>query len=392
MAFEPAERRIVGATTTAAALVPLNSTMIAVGLPQLARDLQVHRGAAAILVTAYLIAMAALQPFAGRLGDRLGNHHVVLVALTGFAVMSAAAGAAPTFTTLLVCRVVQAVFGSALIPNLQALLRAEIAEHRLGRAFGVFGAGIGTGAAVGPIVGGVLVDTVGWRGIFMVNTPVACVALALLVRLPRVVRTPTSGSDTTGRRPLRQLPFVTACITQGMSNFALYSVLLVIPLVLHDRGWGGAATGALLSGLTVGMLVLNPVGGAMGDRRGRTRPVVLGMVVLVLGAAALTAAAHAPTALLVPGVVLMGVGIGLAAASLQAAALGNIPREMAGSAAGLLSTSRYLGSIAGSLTIGALVGENVSGVSSVLAISTAASAVAAVAATRIEARGPRSAS
>lgn len=388
--LEPAERRIVFATTTAAALVPLNSTMIAVGLPELAYELHVNRGTAAILVTTYLITMALCQPFAGRLGDRLGNHRVVLAALTGFAVMSAAAGLAPTFGVLLACRVVQAVFGSALTPNLQALLRAEVAEERLGRAFGAFGAGIGAGAAVGPIVGGILVDVVGWRGIFIVNTPIAFAALALLIRLPRVVRQHAEASEATAARPLRKLSFVAACTTQGMSNLALYSVLLVIPVVLHDRGWGGAATGAVLSGLTVGMLVLNPVGGSMGDRRGRTRPVVMGMVVLVAGAAVLTAVVHAATALLIPGVVLMGVGIGLASASLQAAALGNVPTAVAGSAAGILSTSRYIGSIVGSLAIAALVGDGASGVRGVLAISTAAAAVAAVAATRIEATRARS--
>lgn len=382
--LEPSERRILIATTAAAALVPLNSTMIAVGLPELAHELHIHRGTAAILVTTYLIAMALCQPFAGRLGDRLGNHRVVLVALTGFALMSAAAGLAPSFRVLLACRIVQAVFGSALTPNLLALLRAEIAAERLGRAFGVFGAGVGAGAAVGPIIGGILVDIVGWRGIFIVNTPIAFAALALLVRVPRVVRVRAAESDITGVRPLRQLSFVAACATQGMSNLALYSVLLVIPVVLHDRGWGGAATGAVLSGLTVGMLVLSPVGGSMGDRHGRTRPVVMGMVVIVAGAAILTAVVHASTALLIPGVVLMGVGIGLASASLQAAALGNVPPAIAGSAAGLLSTSRYAGSIVGSLAIASLVGDGTAGVRGVLAISTAASAIAVITATRIE--------
>lgn len=389
--LEPAERRIVGATTMAAALVPLNSTMIAVGLSDLAHELHVQRGTAATLVTAYLIAMALCQPFGGRLGDRLGNHRVVLLALTGFAVMSAAAGMAPTFTVLLVCRVAQAIFGSALIPNLQALVRAEVAEERLGRAFGTFGAGIGAGAAIGPIVGGILVDTVGWSGIFLVNTPIAFAALVLLARVPRVAHVPPGVLNATGARPLRRRSFVAACTTQGMSNVALYSVLLVIPVVLRDRGWGGAATGVVLSGLTVGMLVLNPVGGAMGDRLGRTRPVVLGMAVLVIGTAVLTAVLQGPTALLVTGVLLMGVGIGLASASLQAAALSDIPRSLAGSAAGLLSTSRYVGSIVGSLAIASLVGEGASGADSVLALSTVAAAIAVLAATRIEGTAPRGA-
>lgn len=381
---QPAERRVIGATTTAAALVPLNSTMIAVALPSLAAELNVSRGAAAILVTAYLVAMAVCQPVAGRAGDRFGNHRVVLISLGGFALLSGVAAVAPTFAALLVCRVVQAIFGAALIPNVQALLRAEIAEDRLGRAFGFFGSGIGAGAAVGPIVGGLLVDATGWRGIFAFNAPVAVIALVLLVRLPRSVE-PTAAVALTGMaKPMRQQTFVASCITQATSNLALYSVLLVIPVVLDARGWTGAATGAVLSGLTIGMLVLNPVGGSLGDRRGRTAPVLAGMVIVTIGSAVLATMIDARPLLLVPGVVLMGVGMGLGTASLQAAALENIPRPLSGAAAGVLSTSRYLGSIAGSLAIAVLVGDGGTGVRSVLVLTTVAGAIAAVSSTRIE--------
>jgi MFS family permease len=354
--------------------------MLAVGLPAIADDLDVRRASAALLVTAYLIAMLVCQPIGGRLGDRHGNRRVLGIAITGFALASIAATLAPTFPALLAGRCAQALFGAALIPNAQALLRATVAPERRGRTFGLVGTGIGAGAAIGPVLGGVLADGVGWRGIFAVNVPLCVVALALLARTAAV--TP-SGSPNEPRPKgvalglLSEGSFRAACLTQTTSNFALYTVLLLLPGLLADKGWAGASVGLATAGLTVGMLFLGPVGGALGDRRGRTVPIVLGLAILVCGCTML-AAGMTTAALLVGGPLVMGIGMGLSGASLQAAALESVEQRASGSAAGLFSASRYVGSISGSLVISALGVTGLSNARPVLLATVGVTAIAVV--------------
>lgn len=329
--------------------------MIAVGLPRLADDLGVERSAAAVLVTAYLLAMLLCQPVGGRLGDRHGNRRVLGLALVGFVVTSVAAGFAPSFGFLLGARCAQAVFGAALIPNAQAILRAVVAPRRHGRAFGFVGTGIGAGAAVGPVLGGLLADGAGWRGIFFVNVPLGLLALALLARSPRAAVVPVRG----GPRGLAfgllgAGSFRAACVSQSASTFSLYTVLLVLPLLLAERGWPATTVGLATASLTAGLLVLGPFGGTLGDRRGRRIPIVAGLAVVVAGCGILALGANAdrPVALVV-GPLVIGAGLGFAGASLQAAAMQAVPLATTGAAAGLFSASRYVGSIAGSLAISA---------------------------------------
>ena len=354
--------------------------MIAVGLPAVADDLGVDRSSAALLVTAYLVAMLVCQPVGGRLGDRHGNRRVLGIGIAGFALASVAATVAPTFAALLVGRCAQALFGAALIPNAQALLRATVAPERRGRTFGLVGTGIGAGAAIGPVLGGVLADGVGWRGIFAVNLPLCAIALVLLARTAAM----TPAASPTEQRPkgvafglLSQGSFRAACLTQTTSNFALYTVLLVLPLLLADKGWGGAGVGLATAGLTVGMLFLGPLGGALGDRRGRTFPISIGLVILVAGCAML-AVGMTTTAMLVAGPLVMGIGMGLSGASLQAAALESVEQHVSGSAAGLFSASRYVGSISGSLVISALGVSGLADARPVLLATVATTAVAVV--------------
>ena len=348
----PAERRVLAGGMVAASLVPLNSTMIAVGLPDIADDLDVTRGAVASLVVLYLIAMAVCQPVAGRAGDRFGSQRIAISSLVGFGTMSGVAAVAPSFALLLAARVAQAVFGAALIPNVQAIVRSAIAPERRGRAFGILGVGIGAGAAIGPVLGGVLVDAAGWRSIFLVNAPVAGAAI-VLVRRARVAVGAVAPEAHAGGRLLHGA-FLAACTANASSNLAQYTVLLAVPLLLDGRGWTSSQIGFVLLGMTAGMVVLNPRGGALGDRIGHVRPVVLGMSALTAGAVALAVVADDVPALLVASVVLTGVGMGLATASLQAAALEAVPEPVVGAAAGLFSTSRYVGSITGSLLLAAL--------------------------------------
>src|SRR5205814_3214481 len=163
--------------------------MIVVALPQVARDLKVEVAETSWIVTSYLIALAALQPIGGRVGDRLGRRNVMLAALVYFAVASAGAAAAGSIFLRAVFRINQAIAAAALVPNGLGLLREAIPSGRRGAEFGIVSAATAVGATVGPLVGGLLA-AIDWRWIFLVNVPLCAAAFTLSWRVlpPRTAR------------------------------------------------------------------------------------------------------------------------------------------------------------------------------------------------------------
>ena len=236
----------------ASALVPLNSTMVAVALPKLARAFDIGRGRAGLLVTVYLVVMLIGQPIAGRVSDLLGNKRVAVASLLGFATCSLGAAFAPTFPWLVGWRGTQAVFAAALAPSVQSMLRSVTPSAERSHAFGILGSVIGVGAASGPIVGGLLLGSFGWKSIFVANVPAAAIALAVLVKVsvvvkvdtvvdeaaaaPAVASAGTAGSVVTvaptERGALTRPGFVAAFATQALANLGQYSLLLIAPIVL----------------------------------------------------------------------------------------------------------------------------------------------------------------
>ena len=148
------ERLVVLTVTLATMLAPLNSTMIAVAMPDIMRHFDAGIATAGWLITAYLVAMASLMPLAGKIGDRFGRRRFVLGGLALFGLASLAAAAAPNLSLLLLFRVLQAVAGALIVPNGAALLRLAVPELRRGRSFGLLGAGVGLAAGLGPPIGG----------------------------------------------------------------------------------------------------------------------------------------------------------------------------------------------------------------------------------------------
>jgi MFS family permease len=373
----------------ASALVPLNSTMIAVALPRIARDFDITKGQASTLVSLYLVAMLVGQPLAGRLGDVVGARRLATVATTGFGVFSAAAMVAGSFWLLVALRTLQAAFASALVPSVQAMLRVVVPAPQRGRAFGVQGSVLGVGAGLGPVIGGLATGAFGWRSIFGVNLPVVLVVLFVLRRRVAPSRTPVpdagAAPDDAGR--LFNGVFGAAFSTQALSTLAQYALLLAVPIVLDARGWSAAAIGVALSSLTLGMVVTGPFGGRLGDAHGRRRPVVLGLA-LTLAAVAASAAGgdDVPSALLVVTLLLFGLGLGVATPSVMTAGIEAAPQARTGSAAGLLSASRYVGSIASTLVLAGVVGDDGSGLATMLTVCAASLAVSLAVAHRLPGR------
>ena len=393
--MSPDGEGVVPATTVAgialaSALVPLNSTMIAVALPQIARDFDISKGRASVLVTLYLVTMLVGQPLAGRVCDIVGARRLATIAVAGFGVFSASAMIAGSFWLLVALRALQAAFASALVPSVQAMLHEVVPDRQRGRAFGVQGSVLGIGAGLGPVIGGFATAAFGWRAIFGVNLPVVLAVLYVLQRRVAPSTTPPGHHMSIEREDAGRLlngVFGAAFSTQALSTFAQYALLLAVPIVLDSRGWSAATIGLALSCLTVGMVVTGPYGGRLGDHHGRRRPVVLGLAITIV---AVTASAvggdQVPSARLVLTLLLFGVGLGLATPSAMTAGIEAAPPARVGSAAGLLSASRYVGSIASTLVLASVVGDHGSGLETLLIVCAASLAMSLAVAGRLPGR------
>src|SRR3990172_12664911 len=164
-------------------LAPLNSTMLAVALPEIRRDFAVSHAEIAWLVSAYLIVRAVAQPLGGRVGDQLGRVPVLRAGLIAFLVLSIGCALAPTFPTLILFRSGQALVGAAAIPNGIAMLRESLPVNRLGRSGGLTGSAIAIAAAGGPLIGAALLGLGSWRYLFLMNVPLVIAGLVCLALL-----------------------------------------------------------------------------------------------------------------------------------------------------------------------------------------------------------------
>ncbi|MCE7986905.1 MAG: MFS transporter [Caldilinea sp. CFX5] len=380
------EVQLVAAIALVTMLAPLNSTMIAIALPRIADSFGVGISTASVLVPTYLFIMAVLQPIAGGLGDRLSRRRLILASLVVFGLASAGAALSFTMPMLIGFRLAQALAGALAFPNGVALLREAIPSERRGLMSGTVGSAASFAAALGPVIGGVLVQTWGWQAVFLTNVPFIAAALALgAFAIPQPQPTMTAkrkGDGGSLRGNILDLrTFVAANATVAFSNLAMYVTLLAVPILLtRQLNWSASQVGFTLAGLSVMSLVCAPVGGRWADTMGRRMPVVLGLSALTVGCLLVgVAQARLLLPMLIAGLMLMGAGLGIAGAGMQTAASEAVSRQMAGTAAGLFSTSRYCGSIVGSTVWTVLISAEREPFNAVFALVFAAATLSLVA-------------
>jgi EmrB/QacA subfamily drug resistance transporter len=390
--------------------MPLNSTMIAVALPEIAREFDHSPGTVAqAVVASYLVAAIVLQSPGGKLGDRIGHWRVLalgLVLVAGGAVLGVAAG---TLGVLATARVLMAAGGAAIVPATVALLRTELPAERRGRAFGLFGAVMSLAAGIGPLVGGELVRAFGWPSIFAANLPVialsALLAAAARHRGPRAEPQTRARFDVVGTVLLAaalaalvlglesggsngaallvvcavllvpfvwwerrvadpvvafglfaSVPFTAGSLLVALQNLAMYTLLFELPQVLAALlAVDSATTGRLLVSMMAAMILASVVAGRLVDRVG-PRPVAVAGTLACLAAVGVLAAVDLSSLRQLPlPLALLGLGVGLATPAAQSASLAAVPRERSGAAAGISSTMRYLGGVVGVALLGRLV-------------------------------------
>lgn len=405
---DSATTRNLAAALLAATLMPLNSTMIAVAMPAIAdRFGHSETTTTQALVTTYLVAAIALQSPGGKLGDRFGHWRVIAIGQALLAVGAALGSVSPDLAVLAGSRVLMAAGGALVVPATLALLRLELPEGRRGRAYGAFGAVMSFAAGIGPIVGGELVGTFGWRSLFLANLPllVLSAALGMSARPQREVvrrhaRFDIAGSvlltcsltllvvglelhgfpvavfvlagaatfalfawwETRVADPVlafalfRSARFTAGTVAVALLNMVMYALLFEVPLVTHELfGLDSAATGRLLIFMMAGVVAASFVAGWLVDHYGPRTVATLGTLGCLAALVVMRLNDPANAADLRLPLVLLGLGVGLANPAAQTASLAGVADSRSGMAAGFSSTMRYLGGIAGVAVLGRLL-------------------------------------
>jgi MFS family permease len=234
-----------------AILVPLNSTMLAVALPSVMTTFAVEPSDVASLVTLYLGAVTVALPASGSIGDRFGHRRAFLVGVVAFAVASLVAALAPTFAVLAVSRVFQAASGALVSTSSVALIRSTAPADRRGAAFGLFDMLVSTSAAIGPLIGGLLVGAFDWRAMFLLAVPISLVA-ALAVGLRSGPRRNGSGDGSVESAPADPAPPVPRRI--DVAGLMILAGLL-IALLVALRGGSAAPVAALAAVILLPLFV-----------------------------------------------------------------------------------------------------------------------------------------
>ncbi|MEL0081570.1 MAG: MFS transporter [Gammaproteobacteria bacterium] len=409
----PPRRFFIG-LLIAAGLAPLNSTMIAVALPEIGKH---FAGAPADLtqwlVTSYLMLCLVMQSPGGKIGDLWGRSLALNLGLLFFFLGSVAGAFATAMPVLIAARLLMALGGSLLLPAAMAAMRNVVAADRRGRIFGLLGAMLGLSAAIGPPLGGWLTGLLGWSSVFWINAPVILVAawatrglklesdaandgqpvpkprldlpgvglLALtlltavsVVHLTGALRWLVGGISLVGLisflrwelraeqpvldpRMFRRLQFSAGLAVGSVQNFCMYGMLFQIPYLLTElHQYGAHVAGQMLLAMTGGMVLFSPIGGHFGDKFGARNSVLLGSSLGFIGVMALSTGQPWSNPLAIaPWLIMMGAGLGFSTGPSQAAALSAVEPRHSGMASGALSMFRYVASVTAITLLGELL-------------------------------------
>ena len=368
---EALPRSLLAGMILAALLTPFGSTSIAVALPGIGREFGAGRTDLNLwLVVTYLLVALVGQGPGGRLGDGIAHERGLLAGLGLHALGAALGCCANGLPSLALSRILAAAGGAVVLPSAMALLGTRVPDDRRARMFGLLGGALGLAAALGPPAGARLVEAFGWRSLFAFNLPLVAVAMVLVQRSARRARVPEAHG---ARGPVfdvqlfRRPAFSAGSGLIALQNLALYGILFLLPAsaaaAAHRPAGGGQTPGpgpgpeTLLFGMLAGVVIGPPLGGWLAERAGARRAALSGSLLTVAGIVIAhglePGAPHLPALI---GLALVGTGLGIASSPAQASAMSAAAAHRAGSAAGTLSTMRYLGGLAGIALINAAPG------------------------------------
>ncbi|QKW10506.1 MFS transporter [Streptomyces sp. NA04227] len=392
-------RWVLTCVVLASGMAMVDGTVVNVALPRMGRDLGASLSTLQWVVNAYMLTLSALLLWGGAIGDRIGRRRALMLGVAWFTAASVLCGVAPDEGVLIAARGLQGIGGALLTPGSLALVRASFHPDDQSRAVGAWSGLTGVAGALGPFLGGWLIDGPGWRWIFLINVPLGALVLLLAVRF-----VPESRDTALGGRPFDVLGAVLAAVLLGGVSYALIGAsahgsplrvgipvvialaagaafllverrranpmlplslfrsrlfsatngmtlclyaaiggaLFILPVQLQTTlGYDALEAGLATLPITVLMLLLSARAGALARRTGPAPPLITGP--LVAGAGALLMLRIGPdsgyAADVLPAVVVMGLGMSIFVAPLTATVLASVDAARAGLASGVNNTA-----------------------------------------------------
>ncbi|MDX1680382.1 MAG: MFS transporter [Akkermansiaceae bacterium] len=396
----------IAASALAAGMAFIDTTALTVALPALREALAADETQLLWIHNAYAVTLAAFLLLCGSLGDRFGIRRVFMTGITCFGLSSIACGLAPTADSLIALRALQGLSAALMIPGSLAMIARSTPAASLGKAVGLWSAFTLIATAIGPILGGALVQAGWWRGVFFINVPLALVALWItfvrsaadpknehsrtidwiaslllvlglaslsyaLIERSWVVALGTLAfglfylREKAATKPmlppeaLRSRKLQTAILLSLLihSSWAGFTYLLPTHLI-EARDFSPAAAGLVQIPTLIMVVVFSPIAGKWLDRLGPRPVLATGAAICALGFASLLWSGWASQALLIViPLSFMGIGLGFCAAPLSATIIGSVSAEHHGLAAGINSTSARIASGLGVALLGSLAFE-----------------------------------
>ncbi|TQS17623.1 MFS transporter [Microbispora hainanensis] len=403
-------RWVLVTTVLGSGMATLDGTVVNVALPALGRDLHAGMSGLQWTVNAYTLTMAALILLGGSLGDRLGRRKIFVTGVVWFALASALCGAAPNTPVLVLARALQGIGGALLIPGSLAIIQASYVPDDRPRAVGAWSGLGGVAAALGPLFGGWLVETAGWRWVFLLNLPLAAVVVGVATRhvpetrdagsngrfdvLGTVLAAPALAGLTyglilagDGLVPLAAGIVLSVCfvvveirrsprslVPVGVFASREFTAVNVVTLVMYaamglvffllvvqlqvSAGFSPIAAGSAMLPVTILMLLLSPRAGDLAKRVGPRLPMTAGILLCAAGLLLMSRIAPDASYLadVLPAAVVFGLGLSAAVAPLTATVLATAEERYAGVASGINNALARTGGLLAVAAVPPLVG------------------------------------
>lgn len=406
---------VLATTILASSLAFIDSSVVNVALPAVARDLSAGADGLQWTVNAYLLPLSAVMLFGGAAGDRFGRRRLLLLGTTLFAIASLGCALAPSLSSLLAARFLQGVGGALLMPNSLAILGQTFTGEAKGRAVGIWAAASAVASALGPVLGGWLVDLAGWRYIFLINIPVAALAIVLATRYVSESATrPDNALDVLGAtlatiglgtltwgltlagepRP-GQFTLMSALILGAVSVIAVFimiekyrgdralvpleifatapvvglnlvtlllygalgALVVLLPYVLIEAlGYSATRAAAAMLPLPVVAALLSPPAGSLAERVGARIMITFGAVAMGLGVLLMVRVSPGVTYWkgTLPAVLMVSIGLSAAVAPITAAVLGEVDARFTGVASALNTATARMGGLLATSVVGSV--------------------------------------
>jgi EmrB/QacA subfamily drug resistance transporter len=404
----------LGAMCFALFMIMLDNTVVNVALPSIARDLKIGISELEWIVTGYALVFAALLITGGKLADMFGRRKIFVIGLAIFSLSSLACGLAPSASFLIGARCAQGIGAALMNPATLSIITATFPAKQRGQAIGIWAGVSALALAIGPLVGGLIVDNIGWNWIFFVNVPIGVLGIVVSLLVIKESRDTSHEQSIDLPGLLTSIGFLFSlsyALVEGNSHgwtspeilglFALAAVLLVAFIVVEKRqrlamldlslfkigsftganvvamlvslsmfgvfffvslyiqnilGYSAVQAGASFLPMVTLIIVVAPIAGRLSDRVGSRWLMGAGMT--LLGFSLLLyerVTVHSTFWTLLPSMILGGVGMAMTMSPMTSAAMGAVPVDKAGVGSGVLNSFRQVGGSLGIAVMGAIV-------------------------------------